>query len=42
MFALKPADGAFGGHQQAVQGAYRDFRTLAAGLLDRLGIARHT
>jgi chromosome partitioning protein len=42
MFALKPADGAFGGHQQAAQSAYRDFSLLAEALLDRLGIARHT
>lgn len=29
MFALKPADGAFGGHAQAAQRAYDDFRSLA-------------
>ncbi|MGH3867906.1 MAG: ParA family protein [Pseudonocardiaceae bacterium] len=29
MFALKPADGAFGGHAQAAQSAYDDFRSLA-------------
>lgn len=29
VFALKPADGAFGGHQKAVQSSYRDFATLA-------------
>ena len=29
MFALKPADGAIGGHVAAVQGCYRDFRALA-------------
>ena len=29
MFALKPADGAIGGHTNAVRGCYRDFRALA-------------
>lgn len=29
MFALKPADGAIGGHASAVRGCYRDFRALA-------------
>jgi chromosome partitioning protein len=29
VFALRPADGAFGGHQQAVQRAYGDFDALA-------------
>lgn len=33
MFALKPADGAFGGHAQAAQRAYDDFRDLAIHLL---------
>lgn len=28
MFLLRPADGAFGGHQQAVQGCYGDFKAL--------------
>jgi hypothetical protein len=30
VFALKPADGAFGGHAQAAQRAYDDFRDLAS------------
>ncbi len=34
IFALKPADGAFGGHAQAALRAYGDFRTLAHRLLD--------
>jgi chromosome partitioning protein len=34
VFALKPADGAFGGHAQAVQRAYEDFRELAMGILN--------
>lgn len=34
VFALKPADGAFGGHAQAAQRAYDDFRDLAIGILD--------
>ena len=28
MFALEPADGAIGGHANAVQGCHRDFRAL--------------
>ncbi|MPZ85628.1 MAG: AAA family ATPase [Actinophytocola sp.] len=40
MFALKPADGAFGGHYQAAQSAYVDFRALATVLTDRLGLTR--
>lgn len=34
MFALKPADGAFGGHAQAAQRAYDDFRSLAISIRD--------
>ncbi|MGH3721483.1 MAG: ParA family protein [Pseudonocardiaceae bacterium] len=34
VFALKPADGAFGGHAQAAQRAYEDFRGLAIAILD--------
>jgi chromosome partitioning protein len=30
MFFLKPADGAIGGHAQAVQDCYKDFRALAS------------
>jgi cellulose biosynthesis protein BcsQ len=33
MFLLKPADGAFGGHQRAVQECYREFRKLTERLL---------
>lgn len=36
MFALKPADGAFGGHAQAAQRAYFDFRDLAMSILDHI------
>jgi hypothetical protein len=35
-FHLKPADGAFGGHAQAAQSAYLDFKKLASEILDRL------
>ena len=35
MFALKPADGAIGGHTRAVQDCYRDFRTLALAAEER-------
>ena len=37
VFALKPADGAFGGHQKAVQHAYRDFAELATTIAERVG-----
>ena len=35
MFLLKPADGAIGGHQQAVHDCYMDFKNLARIILDR-------
>ena len=35
MFLLKPADGAIGGHQQAVTDCYQDFRRLAQIILER-------
>lgn len=38
MFALKPADGAIGGHANAVQGCYRDFRALAREVARRCGV----
>ncbi len=38
VFALKPADGAFGGHQQAVLDARRDFSELATTVASRVGI----
>lgn len=38
MFALKAADGAIGGHAQAVQDCYRDFRALAREIAIRTGI----
>jgi cellulose biosynthesis protein BcsQ len=33
MFLLRPADGAFGGHQRAVLECYRDFQTLTQNIL---------
>ena len=39
MFMLKPADGALGGYQAAVQDCYRDFRELARKIEDRIGLA---
>ena len=39
MFKLKPADGAIGGQQAAVQDCYRDFRDLALNIEDRIGLA---
>ena len=38
MFSLKPADGAIGGHTQAVRDCYRDFRALARKVASRAGI----
>ena len=38
MFALKPADGAIGGHANAVQRCYRDFRALARAVARRCGV----
>lgn len=38
MFSLKPADGAIGGHTQAVRDCYRDFRALAREVAARAGI----
>jgi cellulose biosynthesis protein BcsQ len=35
VFLLRPADGAFGGHQQAVYDCYLDFKKLAAEIWDR-------
>lgn len=35
VFALRPADGAFGGHFQAAQSAYVDYRKLAEEVLKR-------
>jgi chromosome partitioning protein len=39
MFLLRPADGAIGGHQAAVQACYNDFRSLALRVANRCGIA---
>ncbi len=39
MFALKPADGAFGGHYQAAQRVYGEFRTLALRILNAPSIS---
>jgi cellulose biosynthesis protein BcsQ len=38
MFLLKPADGAIGGHQSAVQECYSDFDALAAEIERRIGM----
>lgn len=38
MFLLKPADGAFGGHQQAVSECYRAFRDLTTSILRHCGV----
>lgn len=37
MFLLRPADGAFGGHQQAVSGCYADFKRLTRKILEKTG-----
>jgi len=39
MFSLKAADGAIGGHAQAVLECYRDFEKLARIIADRCGVA---
>ncbi len=39
MFNLKPADGAIGGHAEAVQRCYRDFCSLAREIAKRAGVA---
>lgn len=36
MFLLRPGDGAIGGHQRAVQDAYKDFRDLALSIEERI------
>lgn len=38
MFALKPADGALGGHTNAVKSAYTDFLDLARKIANRTGL----
>jgi cellulose biosynthesis protein BcsQ len=38
MFLLKPADGAIGGHQSAVQECYEDFDALAAEIEERIAL----
>lgn len=38
MFALRPGDGAIGGHAQAVQDCYRDFRSLALSIGKKCGV----
>ncbi len=38
MFFLKPADGAIGGHAQAVQNCYQDFLALARQVAKRAGV----
>lgn len=37
MFLLRPADGAIGGHQSAVQSCYADFKALAKAIISRTG-----
>ena len=39
LFALRPADGAIGGHQQAVRDCRRDFKHLAEAIAARCGLA---
>ncbi|MDN5916647.1 MAG: hypothetical protein L0I76_16345 [Pseudonocardia sp.] len=38
IFELKPADGAFGGHQAAVRAAREDFVVLAGVIAARIGV----
>ena len=39
MFFLQPADGAIGGHAQAVQTCYSNFRALAQEIAKRADVA---
>jgi chromosome partitioning protein len=39
MFKLKPGDGAIGGHQGAVAGAYDDFEKLAREIAKRIKLS---
>jgi hypothetical protein len=39
MFLLRPADGAFGGHQGAVLDCYRDFEALTREIIRRIGLS---
>jgi hypothetical protein len=38
MFLLKPADGAIGGHTEAVLDCYRDFKALALRIAKASGV----
>ena len=38
-FALKPADGAFGGHAQAAQSAYADFKNLSLRIVSESSVS---
>ncbi len=38
IFLLKPADGAIGAHGEAVRDCYRDFKALANGILEKVGL----
>lgn len=38
MFLLRPADGAFGGHQQAIMDCYGDFNIVTREIMRRCGI----
>jgi cellulose biosynthesis protein BcsQ len=38
MFLLRPADGAFGGHQQAVAACYADFKSLTLRIMQRCSL----
>ena len=38
MFALRPGDGAFGGHQAAVADCWRDFRRLTERIMEACGM----
>ena len=42
MFALKPADGAIGGHASAVSNCYEDFQALAREIAQRCAVPRST
>jgi hypothetical protein len=40
MFALRPADGAIGAHQDSVQRCWGNFENLARAIADRTGLVQ--
>ena len=42
IFHLTPTDGAIGGHAEAVQLSYKDFKSLAKKLLEAMGTTKNS